>query len=432
MTEAVKIRSIALWALFVCGVSFAANPTSDSTSRTEDSDPLAGLYLRLDKLSNEMARIIFLACSEGLNREEFDARFSRCVRNSLPKFEKLSHISGDIVRTYCSPSSVYLSNQKMCTCLNNLHNADLRLAGDSRPLHRHDGNCGQHKDAFSSIEEMQSALIRQTGIFGEDDRKEADLRDKRVYSVGSVECYDTSWAFKIGSAIVVRAKGEEEGDVILTAEHIFRNTETGEEYMGCHFRPGHNPRIKIPIDMGKIVYGGKFETKNEGDDWAVAGLEDTLLVFHENKKTEVKKKDLLAPLYSPFPLIGGPNSGMRLYEPLAGRPIELHGYNGDTQRMSVSGSCTIHSKRPYDLYYENDRLNIHDCDCIGGCSGGVLTTPNSRGQKVIVGIFVGDDFEEKPDHNTRDKSQTVKFDSRRNVNGAVVINRRILWVIENF
>ena len=357
MAEAVKIRSIALWALIACGVSVAAipSPTSGSTSRTGDSDPLADLCPRLDKL----------------------------------------------------------------------HNADLRLAGDSRPLHRHDGHCGRHNNGFSSIYEMQSALIRQTTIFGEDNRKDVDLREDEVYSVGSIKCYDAYGISITGTAAVVKEKGEEEGDVILTAEHNFRETETGVERVKCLFRPSHSRYIGIPIDMGKIVYGGKFRTKNPADDWAVAGLKSTLLVFYENKTTEVKKEDYVG--YSPIPLIGAPNSGMSLAEPLAGRPIELYGYNLDTRDMSVSDNCSIQAKRTGDLYYENDRFYLHDCDCTVGCSGGVLTTRNSQGQRVIVGIHFSEIFDNDLDWNAR-----KKFDSKWNVNAAIVINERILQAIESF
>ena len=351
--------------------------------------------------------------------------FPRCVRNALPKFEKLSLVSGYIVRTYCGPGAVYLSNQKMRTCLNSLHDADLRLAGDSRPLHGHDGHCGRHNNGFPSIDEMQSAHIRQTTIFGEDDRKKVDFDDDEVYSVGSTECYLASGKIRRGSAAVVKEKGEEEGDVILTAEHILRDTETGVERVKCLFRPGNNRYVGIPIDMEKVVYGGKFYTKNEGDDWAVAGLTSTLVVTQNGKTTEVKKKNHLG--YSPIPLIGAPNSGMTRDEPLAGRSIELYGYNGDTGGMSVSDNCTIHAKRPYDMFYYNDRVNIHDCDCIGGCSGGVLTTVNSRGRRVIVGILDGDHI-----HVGLDWTARKKFDSRWNVNTAVVINERILQAIESF
>lgn len=247
-------------------------------------------------------------------------------------------------------------------------------------------------------------------VFAEDDRKAHDSRN-----TGAVLCAkkNTDKVISIGTASLVKTKHVANNIAILTNEHVIRDLETGEDY-DCWFAINADLNQKVSLAPQRL-YGGKFESGNNADDWALAKLESPVSSeIAASLSLATSKDESYGHNKSDFSLVAY-NSGSESNQSF-------------TAEMTITQNCRVFmaDESPLFKLYEYDKLLITDCDCYEGCSGAPIINSDNK----IVGVYLGSHFADR--HYIGGSQRFTEFDLFRYVNSAVRVMQFHINEINNW
>ena len=203
----------------------------------------------------------------------------------------------------------------------------------------------------------------------EDDRqfsKEANATDP----IGVVICDGKISGSAILLDVSAVAPNAQSPGILATAAHVFYEEKSGKPFRTCIFRFNSGERRSALIDLETRVTGDtevqeKFEN-SVGEDWAFARL-----------KTRSQSIKGIAPIISS---LGGES----------GESFFLSAYDRWTDNVLLSQNCRIFAPDSRNLAAGSPKELLHDCDAIGGASGGAILTAMDGAQGPrLAGIHLG-------------------------------------------
>jgi len=228
--------------------------------------------------------------------------------------------------------------------------------------------------------------VRPVSIFGdgnfsngiEDDREGADQENHvevvATAPVGMISCDGriTGSGTLLDVSSIQPQTAAAATPILATAAHVFYEESSGTPFNECLFRTNTADRLSVLIDLESRVSGragtaDKFRN-SAGEDWAFARL-----------KNRVSGSPGVAPVISSFA------------ESIDSKKVYiLAAYDRWTDTVLLSRSCQIFTPHPDNLAGGSIKELLHDCDAIGGASGGaMLTALEGADRPVLVGIHLG-------------------------------------------
>jgi len=245
-------------------------------------------------------------------------------------------------------------------------------------------------------------LIRLAHVFYPDDRRVIDDNDrspenKSMKSVGLVKCKDAK-PNRVITAVMVNGEGDR--SIIITTAHTFRDKH-GDSYGRCYFYPGGPNGRKVRIVRERVGSENPYHDWN--NDWAVGVLEKNIAnKYGANAYGVIRPRKELSEYIR------------------RGAKFFLAGYSSKHGEIRISDNCSvfINDGTGYVKYSKEKRI-LHNCDLVGGWSGGPLIMIWEHKYYVIgvqsaqIGI---------PKNHKENKNEVKKdIDSREYPNIAVLV-----------
>jgi hypothetical protein len=153
-------------------------------------------------------------------------------------------------------------------------------------------------------------------------------------------------------------------DVVVTSDHIINQLVvygTSTLFFVPEMGKGE------PVALRIFRRGNRQTKKHVEDDWMV--LKTEVKLSHRDGSLDLSalaERDIQAYLKK-------------------GAEILYIGFNAERGEMMVSDNCAVVSKRRGDLYAGNEAALLHDCDILGGGSGGPLIIKYNE-KYFVIGI----------------------------------------------
>ncbi|MDA9094874.1 serine protease [Porticoccaceae bacterium] len=251
--------------------------------------------------------------------------------------------------------------------------------------------------------------VSQSAIFGDGDPSNG-IEDQRhlasspfLKAVGTIFC-DGGLR---GTATHISTSLKKGPAIILTAAHVLFDEKTGLAFRHCAYRP-ENRRLS-EIDFAAVSkHQYQFFSKNK------IRQSETDIVF-----VALKKK----PYQESLSLAVAINSSKD--------NLQLLGYNMDSQEINLSNNCESFESE----FFVSEQLLLHNCDALGGSSGGpiISTTEDGEARNVIAvhggtlssGISGGKSF-------SAGRPAGAKVNPEQWINQARKIDRAMLIQLQQF
>lgn len=216
----------------------------------------------------------------------------------------------------------------------------------------------------------------------EDDRQRSDLGNpmeiRAIAPVGVIICdgrISGSGTMLDVSAITPQP---ESTPILATAAHVFFEERSGTPFKVCIFRASTEDVQSALVDLETRVSGytgtsNRFQN-SVGEDWAFARL-----------KTSIPKMQGIRPVIGDLSESADP-----------GYSYILSAYDRWTDSVVLSRHCRIFVPDAENLTNGSKKELLHDCDAIGGASGGaMLAAVNNTVSPILVGIHLGQIWSKK-------------------------------------
>ena len=209
-----------------------------------------------------------------------------------------------------------------------------------------------------------SSNVSQSAIFGDGDPSNG-IEDQRhlassdlLKAVGTIFC-DGGLR---GTATHINTRFKEGPAIILTAAHVLFDKKTGLEFKRCTYRPENRRLSEIDFSaVSKHQYQPASNNKMRQSE--------TDIVF-----VALNRKPYQASLTLALAINGRENN------------IQLLGYNMDSQEINLSNNCEIFQSE----FFVSEQLLLHNCDALGGSSGGPIISNTEDGEtRNVIAVHGG-------------------------------------------
>lgn len=249
----------------------------------------------------------------------------------------------------------------------------------------------------------------QSAIFGDGDPSNG-IEDQRhlasshlLKAVGTIFC-DGGLR---GTATHINTSLKEGPSIILTAAHVLFDKKTGLAFKHCVYRPQNHRLSELGFSaVSKHQYQPFSKNKISQSE------ADIVFVALTKKPYQASLKLALAVNSSEDNL-------------------QLLGYNMDSQEINLSNNCESFQSQ----FFVSEQLLLHNCDALGGSSGGpiISTTKGDEARSVIAvhggtlssGISVGNSL-------NADRVAGAKVNPEQWINQARKIDRAMLNQLQQF
>ena len=254
-----------------------------------------------------------------------------------------------------------------------------------------------------------SSTVSQSAIFGDGDPSNG-IEDQRhlaprnlLKAVGTIFC-DGGLR---GTATHINTASKEGPAIILTAAHVLFDKKTGLAFKHCVYRPENRRLSEINFSaVSKHQY--QFFSKNK-----IRQSETDIVFVALNKK----------PYQSSLTLAMANNSGEK--------NLQLVGYNMDSQEINLSDNCESFQSD----FFESEQLLLHNCDALGGSSGGPIISTTEGGEaRSIIAVHGGTLSSGTSGGNSFNAGRAAgaKVNPEQWINQARKIDRAILNQLQQF
>jgi len=217
---------------------------------------------------------------------------------------------------------------------------------------------------FCSFILLVFSAATQSAIFGDGDPSNG-IEDQRhlpagqlLKAVGTIFC-DGGLR---GTATHINTSLEEGPGIILTAAHVLFDKDTGLGFKHCTYRP-ENRRLS-GIDFFAV---SEHQYKPFSSNKIQQSESDIVFVALSKKPYQASLKLAIA-------------------KNIRRNDLQLAGYNADRQEISLTSHCESFSSQAFI----SQQLLLHNCDALGGASGGPIISPAEVGNsKNIVAVHGG-------------------------------------------
>ncbi|MEM7171840.1 MAG: trypsin-like peptidase domain-containing protein [Pseudomonadota bacterium] len=255
--------------------------------------------------------------------------------------------------------------------------------------------CAIYWDGAVGAQDLQQVA----SVFGRDDREDPLLEEvEHMQWLGVVYSRESTGG---ATALIVSPSC----NVILTAAHVFfdeKGRPWDDEYLFYHL--GVTAVAGRALDLDNMIVGDKLWDENPEKDWIVVKLKEPVENCTYQRVTEFD------------------SLGEAVFEDEVVEMVAFHGDDNFTELPKVVRECSFIKQRSNRYLGKHWEVVAHDCDAVGGASGGALIHKDSGS---LIAIHPGGFYE----HGLYGVTMSM-FDLASSPNMAIKVTPEILAAIE--